>query len=403
MDRVQITVSISIIDNQSIFTSDVVEIVTFVDRDKVSSLPYIDTFVIELTHNCNMRCSYCCYSGEYRNSRKHGDESLNSAKIDDIVRFIIQNAKANNITVCFYGGEPLLEFCNIVQIVDKLKNCSLVIKYTINTNGVLLKGVIAAYLYEHDFYIYVSLDGCKAIHDNNRRSVEGASTYEVIYKNLLMLESISNDYFVNRIGILITVSSTRDILQISKEWDNDNLLMNISPTQIGVVADNFSKGVKKLSFNEKIAEYYSLLDAYRANPYSIILKKFFDDYTMNIRKRDISKMPSTNIPSTCLPNNHKCFIDIDGKVGVCEKMCDIYRIGDIHSGYDFEKINTMIAQMSLIRKKHCSQCSYVRVCESCLLSLDLDESELNTFCHNERIHNKIAFIMLCELAESNLL
>lgn len=32
--------------------------------ETVTSLTNIDTFILELTRDCNFRCSYCCYNGK---------------------------------------------------------------------------------------------------------------------------------------------------------------------------------------------------------------------------------------------------------------------------------------------------------------------------------------------------
>ena len=50
------------------------EMVSFVfnERKPISAFPNLNVFTLGVTTKCNLRCSYCCYSGSYRNTRTHG-------------------------------------------------------------------------------------------------------------------------------------------------------------------------------------------------------------------------------------------------------------------------------------------------------------------------------------------
>ena len=84
-------------------------------------------------------------------------------------------------------------------------------------------------------------------------------------------------------------------------------------------------------------------------------------------------------------------------------MCDIYRIGNIFEGIDFFVVNQLIMDMAKIRQSHCSTCAFIRICDACLLVLDLNEPELEVYCKNERLHSKLQLQLLSVLAEADLL
>ena len=73
-----------------------------------TSLPNVDTFIISITEQCNLRCSYCCYSGSYKNNRSHNTSSMSANDIEEVLMFVQGAAKDENIKLAFYGGEPLL-------------------------------------------------------------------------------------------------------------------------------------------------------------------------------------------------------------------------------------------------------------------------------------------------------
>ena len=80
----------------------------FKKREMKRVFPNLSVFTIAVTNKCNLRCTYCCYSGAYRNTRQHGSNSLSLNDIDSIVSFIDDYATVFPITVSFYGGECLL-------------------------------------------------------------------------------------------------------------------------------------------------------------------------------------------------------------------------------------------------------------------------------------------------------
>jgi uncharacterized protein len=80
-----------------------------------------------------------------------------------------------DLTIGFYGGEPLLNFETIKRIVSYAKelyqNWSLT--FTMTTNATLLDQQMIDYIIEKDFLIYVSLDGPRENHDSKRLQVNG--------------------------------------------------------------------------------------------------------------------------------------------------------------------------------------------------------------------------------------
>ena len=79
--------------------------VAFELRKRITSMPSLSAFTLGVTTQCNLRCTYCCYSGQYRNTRSHGSQSMKSDDIGPILDFIADNANALPITIGFYGGD----------------------------------------------------------------------------------------------------------------------------------------------------------------------------------------------------------------------------------------------------------------------------------------------------------
>lgn len=126
------------------------------------------TVTLTLTANCNLSCVYC-YETHKRNSmsfdteKKILDSEFTELKSDDYM------------TIDFFGGEPFLEFELIKKIVEYvqeqdrngrfLPKC----RFCATTNGTLIHGEIKKFLEAHkNFYLGLSLDGTKWMHDTNR-------------------------------------------------------------------------------------------------------------------------------------------------------------------------------------------------------------------------------------------
>ncbi|MHA1446872.1 MAG: radical SAM protein, partial [Candidatus Heimdallarchaeaceae archaeon] len=101
-------------------------------------------FVITST-KCNLRCRYCM-------NEPHPDLPIQPAwKTQDLVDFL---SKDKSPTICFYGGEPLLETNKILEIMDQID----AEHYSLQTNGLLLNKLPTEYLTRFST-ILVSIDG----------------------------------------------------------------------------------------------------------------------------------------------------------------------------------------------------------------------------------------------------
>ena len=106
---------------------------------EISELPNISSFTIGVTERCNLRCSYCCYSGLYSEHRSHSSRRLSVDQIPSIIDFILKYSKSKEITVDFYGGESLLELDWIKKFVQTAKEIKTVFwNFEVSTNGILL-------------------------------------------------------------------------------------------------------------------------------------------------------------------------------------------------------------------------------------------------------------------------
>ncbi len=106
---------------------------------------------LELTNNCNLDCTYCYFSGSYPKYTSKGNKFMKFETAKKAIDLLYDNSdkQQNKITISFYGGEPLLNFALIKDVVDyakeRLKEKE--IEFGIVTNGTLLNKEIMGYKY----------------------------------------------------------------------------------------------------------------------------------------------------------------------------------------------------------------------------------------------------------------
>ncbi|MFA7706618.1 MAG: radical SAM protein, partial [Candidatus Omnitrophota bacterium] len=173
--------------------------VPFSSDKKVSS--GLTDLTLNLTSSCNLRCVYCWndhgkYSnrkfsskrkGEFSNNAKNGHMLAETAlKAVDIL--VAARGKDKDLVVDFYGGEPLMNLGTLRATVDYCrKNQSkwgVIFHFLLATNGTFLTSDVAKELIDKGVQIAVSIDGPKAVHDNNRPFIDQRGSFDTILSNL---------------------------------------------------------------------------------------------------------------------------------------------------------------------------------------------------------------------------
>lgn len=98
------------------------------------------------------------------------------------------------MAVTFFGGEPLLSFLLIKEIVDYVERTYPHIDhfYKVVTNGTLLTHEKAIFFKKYGFNIIVSIDGSEEKHDFYRKDIKGNGTYKTIMHNLKQTNLLEN-------------------------------------------------------------------------------------------------------------------------------------------------------------------------------------------------------------------
>ena len=185
------------------------------------------TFIIVLTDDCNLKCSYCFEHNKQATYMKSKDIPV---IISFMKKYLNEDFLFNNkeITISFNGGEAMMNFSVLKELYFELKNnFNNITYYTISTNLTLLDDEKLEFLYRNEIVPHISIDGVKKIHNLYRIYRSGKGTFDDIYANIL---KIRNKYPEWNCSYTMTFTPQT----VNKLFEGFMMLRNLGITRIGV-------------------------------------------------------------------------------------------------------------------------------------------------------------------------
>lgn len=199
-----------------LFTEDVYQdaIIDFKQRKTV-----VKALCLHIAHDCNLACKYCfAGEGEY-----HGGRSLMSYEVGKkALDFLIANSGNRvNLEVDFFGGEPLMNFQVVKDLVaygrSREKECNKRFRFTLTTNGILLDDDVMEFANKEMANVVLSIDGRKEVHDYMRPTRNGKGSYDLVidkFKKMAKLRNQTN-YYVRGTFTHYNLDFSRDVIHLA--------------------------------------------------------------------------------------------------------------------------------------------------------------------------------------------
>jgi len=305
--------------------------------------------------------------------------------------------------VCFYGGEPLIRFGLVKNIVAFFEErFSGNPQYFVNTNGTYLTREKFNFLRDNRFMVRVSLDGPKEIHDRNRKDLFGEGTFDGVIKNLTELRKFDERYFRDYVSLSFVVSDPKEIpllnsffssnfvvrdipkicAQIScKLLKNPELSKPFSERDLQIVGGDYTKFVSSVETSSSIDHPFNF---------------WWAKYLINIHRRPLTNLSDEIIsPNLCIPGAHRLVVHPDGHYGFCIQGADTFNIGDVRRGIDYEEVYKLIQKTESMLSQRCPSCWCARLCPVCPAKFasgtNLSHSLLDSICLDIRRHIERSF------------
>lgn len=199
-----------------LFTEDVYRdaIIDFKQRKTV-----VKALCLHIAHDCNLACKYCfAEEGEY-----HGARSLMSYEVGrKALDFLIANSGNRvNLEVDFFGGEPLMNFQVVKDLVaygrSQEKEHNKKFRFTLTTNGMLLTDEVMEFANREMANVVLSVDGRKEVHDFMRSTRNGKGSYDLIIDKFKKMAELRNqtNYYVRGTFTHYNLDFSKDVLHLA--------------------------------------------------------------------------------------------------------------------------------------------------------------------------------------------
>lgn len=346
----------------------------------------IRKITLQITQNCNLSCRYCAYANPIEgHQRSHSNRSMTVEIAKKCIDYLYSHsANESDINIGFYGGEPLLEFNKIKQLMiyanEFAKKYNKNLTYSLTTNATVFTDEIIEYFLSQNIHVVLSIDGPEDIHNKNRfYRNSGKGCFDDVMHTL---ERIRDKYpqFIEQLAINAVLDPENSFTCYSEFFTNYETIKDIKKS---INSINKSNLATSFNFADK---YFELVSYERFKLLLAMLKVICINDVSNIItpiepkiKRLANSFNSIwTLPDSfhhggpCIPGSGRLFIDIWGNFFPCERCSEaskVMKIGDIYHGIDISSVSNML-NIGRLTEKECINCWNVKHCLICATKAD---------------------------------
>ena len=184
--------------------------------------------VIKIASRCNINCTYCYMYNLGDSSYKNQPKFISKNTIENFSSKFLNHAidkSINQVQIVLHGGEPLLmnksDFKSLLIAFDKYKQAGVKVRFSLQTNGILIDDEWSDIFKEYNVSVGVSLDGPKEFNDENRIDKKGNGTYDNVAQGLNVLKN--NNIPFGILSVLNTEINPADFYENFTFLKTDNL------------------------------------------------------------------------------------------------------------------------------------------------------------------------------------
>ena len=345
----------------------------------------------EVTDGCNLKCTYCAYGKYYndydvRTGKKMG---IRKAKvlIDDLWERLhspLNESAMNEVMVSFYGGEPLLNFEFIQEMVhytQQKQDNRVKFNYVMTTNAVYLKKYFPI-IHQYDFRVMISLDG-SAENDGHRVFPNGSPSFDIVYNTIKYIQDNYPDYFEKKITFNAVIHNKNNVQEIfdffQREFGKIPSMAGLNPSGVNPELANEFECLKKFKpFTKDERIFQKMEEVMDLNFGEVkVLQDFIFRYSGNtymtyehlLEKRDYTQYIPT---ATCIPFSKRVFMTVNNKLFPCERIGHQYALGEVTDNgvqIDCTSVADRYNEYYESMDKQCSTCLFKVNCSQCMFSI----------------------------------
>lgn len=337
---------------------------------------------LHVAHNCNLRCPYCyAEGGDYGRNKQM--MSLTTA-LDSIKYIMEKEPYLKEISIDFFGGEPLLNYKVIEQFIEsiEIQYPNVKFKYGIVTNGTIMNDKIKNILKSHKFHVMITIDGPKEFHDLQRIYSDGKGSFDELCKNLPDFKECA-DYLCARV---VYSKKNNDLYKIFKYIYEEMGIYDISYRP--VMTDLTEYKLDEQSENFAIKSLLECFDYFLDKKLNgkKIESKFFSEQILNLMNRKIKK-------SFCDFGNFMS-ITPEGNMYPCTHFVynEKFEIGNIYKNNENTGVLNNCIKSSCAKYEPCKSCWVLGLCSGGCKGSAAFYNKDNLFINDEYCKTRMAVV-----------
>jgi uncharacterized protein len=319
-----------------------------IEPDGVQSRFDPDSFVVKalclnVSHACNMRCSYC-FAAKANGEGELMSFDTGKAALD----FLIANSGSrHNLEVDFFGGEPLLSWDVVKQLVKYARSieqsAGKCFRFTLTTNGLELTDEVLDFANREFQTVVLSLDGREETHNRFRKLPNNAGSYSNTAEKIRnFAKKRVGEYYIRATYTHENLDFVNDLIAL-----NDLGLSNLSIEPVVCDASE-PYALKESDLPVILKEYDRLAD--------VIQERKFSFYHFNL---DLENGPCLNKRlSGCGSGSEYMAVTPDGSLYPCHQFIgdNKFIIGNVFEGVTHPEIVRQFASHNVFTKPECGDC-----------------------------------------------
>ncbi len=288
--------------------------------------------ILGLTGQCNFACSYC-YAHE------HPQERMSLAIATKAIEMAAQSGKP--FVLQFSGGEPLLAFDVMQEIIGYVHQKRIPAILQVQTNGSMMERDMAIYLRDAKVGVGVSLDGRPQQNDIHRRLPSGEGTSPLILRGIQVLAQAGVE-----IGITCVVTD-RNVRQLSGIVEMAYYLGNVRKIGFDLLrAQGRGVGIKAADAQDLEEGLQQVLMTARRLEQQTGKKLVFS-HTERVKSLECKSL--TGFAHCHAMNGEAAFVDAKGEIYACASLAGAseFRLGTVKEDIDLfkqQKIGILIKE-----------------------------------------------------------
>ncbi|MCR4797852.1 MAG: thioether cross-link-forming SCIFF peptide maturase [Lachnospiraceae bacterium] len=312
----------------------------------------VKALCLHIAHDCNLSCKYCfAEEGLY-----HGKKAelmpfeVGKAALD----FLVENSGSRrNLEVDFFGGEPLLNFQVVKDLVaygrQLEKDHDKHFRFTLTTNGVLLNDEVMDFANKEMDNVVLSIDGRKEVHDMMRPFQRGDGSYDVVLPKFLKFAESrgQNKYYARGTFTRNNLDFSKDVLHLA---DLGFKQISVEPV---VAPENEAYALRQEDLPKLFEEYDTLA---REMVERAGTDREFNFFHFMI---DLEGGPCVyKRLSGCGSGTEYLAVTPSGELYPCHQFVgnEGFKMGDVYKGIENKDLQTEFKGCNVYSRKECRSC-----------------------------------------------